>query len=87
MIYKEFQDIELSALGFGAMRLPTTAGDPNGSIDEKQTAEMVAYAIEHGINYFDTAYGLSLIHIYLRFVSAQPFRSVPCPHSGYGTSG
>ena len=44
MIYKEFQDIELSALGFGAMRLPTTAGDPNGSIDEKQTAEMVAYA-------------------------------------------
>ena len=57
MIYKEFQEIELSALGFGAMRLPTTAGEPNGPIDEKQTAEMVAYAIEHGINYFDTAYG------------------------------
>ena len=49
MIYKEFQEIELSALGFGAMRLPTTAGEPDGPIDEKQTAEMVAYAIEHGI--------------------------------------
>lgn len=57
MIYKDFQEIKLSALGFGAMRLPTEGNDPNGPIDEKQTAEMVAYAIEHGVNYFDTAYG------------------------------
>ena len=26
MIYKDFQDLKLSALGFGAMRLPTVAG-------------------------------------------------------------
>ncbi len=57
MIYKDFQDMKLSALGFGAMRLPTVNRDPNGPIDEKQTAEMTAYAIEHGVNYFDTAYG------------------------------
>jgi len=35
------------------MRLPTN-GD--GSIDEVQVAEMTAYALAHGVNYFDTAY-------------------------------
>lgn len=54
MVYRDFQDLKLSALGFGAMRLPLT-GD--GQIDEEQTARMTAYAIEHGVNYFDTAYG------------------------------
>ncbi len=57
MIYKDFQDRKLSALGFGAMRLPTEGRDPNGAIDEGQVREMTAYAIEHGVNYFDTAYG------------------------------
>lgn len=56
MIYKEFQGKQLSALGFGAMRLPTMDGD-NGKIDEAATAEMVAYAMEHGVNYYDTAWG------------------------------
>lgn len=56
MIYKEFQDLKLSALGMGAMRLPTIEGDDN-RIDEAATAEMVAYAMEHGINYYDTAWG------------------------------
>ena len=53
MIYREFQDKKLSLLGFGAMRLPQ---NPDGSIDEHQVAEMTRYAIEHGVNYFDTAY-------------------------------
>lgn len=57
MEFKEFQDLKLSALGFGAMRLPTVGGDPNGAVDEKLTAEMVAYARAQGVNYFDTAYG------------------------------
>ncbi len=57
MIYKAFQDLKLSALGFGAMRLPQQGEDPNAPIDETRTAEMVAYALEHGVNYFDTAYG------------------------------
>lgn len=57
MIYKKFQDKELSTLGMGAMRLPTVDGSPMGDIDEAQVEEMVAYAMEHGINYYDTAYG------------------------------
>lgn len=56
MIYKKFQDIELSALGMGAMRLPVIDGDDD-RIDEAKTAEMVEYAFKNGINYFDTAWG------------------------------
>ena len=53
MIDSDFQDKRLGLLGFGTMRLPTHA---DGSIDEAQVAEMTAYALEHGVNYFDTAY-------------------------------
>jgi predicted aldo/keto reductase-like oxidoreductase len=56
MIYKEFQDIKLSALGMGAMRLPVINGN-DSKIDEEATSEMVAYAMEEGINYYDTAWG------------------------------
>ena len=52
MIYQETCGDKLSALGFGAMRLPTLA---DGSIDEALVEQMVAYALEHGVNYFDTA--------------------------------
>jgi predicted aldo/keto reductase-like oxidoreductase len=54
MIYKDFQDLKLSTLGFGGMRLPI-AGQ-RGPIDEKKTAEMVEYAYKNGVNYFDTAF-------------------------------
>lgn len=57
MIYKDFKDKKLSALGLGAMRLPVMNGDSDGRIDEEQTLKMVDYALNHGINYFDTAYG------------------------------
>lgn len=57
MLYKKFEDISLSALGMGAMRLPTVDGSPSSEIDEKQVEEMVAYAMEQGVNYYDTAYG------------------------------
>lgn len=53
MIYTDFQNMKLSALGFGAMRLPV---NPDNSIDEPQVFEMTDYALSHGINYFDTAY-------------------------------
>lgn len=56
MIYKKFGDLELSALGMGAMRLPVLNGD-DAQIDEAATKEMVAYAMEHGVNYYDTAWG------------------------------
>lgn len=53
MIYHEFQNIKLSALGFGTMRLPL---NPDKSIDEPQVFAMTDYALAHGVNYFDTAY-------------------------------
>jgi len=56
MIYNEFQGLKLSALGLGAMRLPTVNGQ-DSVIDEKQSSEMVDYALRNGINYFDTAWG------------------------------
>ncbi len=55
MIYKKFQDLELSALGMGAMRLPV--GKSYEDIDEAATEKMVAYAMENGVNYYDTAWG------------------------------
>ena len=54
MLYHSFKDKSLSALGLGCMRLPTL---PSGEIDEVATAEMVDYALSHGINYYDTARG------------------------------
>ncbi len=56
MVYKDFGDLKLSALGMGAMRLPLLS-DNDSDIDEKATEEMVAYAMEWGINYYDTAWG------------------------------
>ena len=53
MIYRDFQDLHLSLLGFGTMRLPTTV---DGAIDEDTTQAMVDYALAHGVNYFDTAW-------------------------------
>ena len=55
MYYNEFKDLKLSALGFGTMRLPLVPGGCGGDIDEEKFGEMVKYAIEHGVNYFDTA--------------------------------
>ncbi len=56
MIYKNFNGIKLSALGMGCMRLPTCDGNYD-AIDKNAVREMVAYAIDHGVNYFDTAWG------------------------------
>lgn len=56
MVYRDFQDLKLSALGMGAMRLPVLDGD-DAKIDQQATQEMVDYAMEHGVNYYDTAWG------------------------------
>ena len=56
MIYNEFKGLSLSALGMGAMRLPVIEGD-DSEVDEAAVQEMVDYAMTHGINYFDTAWG------------------------------
>ena len=56
MIYKQFQDIRLSALGLGGMRLPVIDGK-DAQIDEPAAQAMVDCAMEHGVNYYDTAWG------------------------------
>ena len=56
MIYRDFQGLKLSALGFGAMRLPVLSGD-DSRIDEETTLRMVDTAMQGGINYYDTAWG------------------------------
>lgn len=56
MIYRDFNGIKLSALGFGAMRLPVIDKD-DSRIDEKSALDMVDIAMKNGINYYDTAWG------------------------------
>ena len=49
---KKYKNLDISVIGFGAMRLPQKDGEP----DIEKTQEMVDYAMEHGINYYDTAW-------------------------------
>ena len=55
MLYRKMKKAapELSILGFGCMRLPLK---DNGEINEDQATGMLRYAIDHGVNYIDTAY-------------------------------
>jgi len=56
MQYRKFgkDGKNVSALGFGAMRLPTKGKE--SAVDEPATVEMIRYAIDHGVNYVDTGY-------------------------------
>jgi len=65
MLYRKLgkTGCDVSVLGFGCMRFPIVGGvsavdlfDPSKPIDETAAREMIQYAIEHGVNYFDTAY-------------------------------
>ena len=56
MIYKEFQDLKLSALGMGAMRLPVIDGKED-QIDEAAAGRIIDEAFAGGVNYYDTAWG------------------------------
>ena len=55
MLYRRMNKlpVDLSILGFGCMRLPVRK---EGNIDEEQATAMLRYAIDHGVNYVDTAY-------------------------------
>lgn len=58
MIYRKFGStgIEISALGFGCMRLPEIdLGDEKWDMDYDKCDEMLRRGYELGINYFDTA--------------------------------
>ncbi len=54
MLYRKMPENgdELSILGFGCMRLPLK----EGKIDEERARQQVRYAIDHGVNYIDTAW-------------------------------
>lgn len=47
----------VSVLGYGCMRWPTLTDVANGEniIDQETVNRLVDYALEHGVNYFDTA--------------------------------
>lgn len=59
MQYRKFGKLgtEVSALGFGCMRLPTLDGIPQSeAVDESETIRMIRHAVDQGVNYIDTAY-------------------------------
>ena len=53
MQYSQMCNEKVSRLAFGAMRLPLK---DDGSIDQEQVNAMTDHAMEHGVNYYDTAY-------------------------------
>ena len=55
MIINNCKGTHVSMLGLGMMRLPCIENN-DGRIDEVEVCRMVDYAIEHGVNYFDTAW-------------------------------
>lgn len=52
VVWRKYKDIEVPLIALGCMRLPMK----NNEVDQKELDSMVEYCINHGANYFDTAY-------------------------------
>ena len=72
MQYYDFKDLKLSALGFGAMRLPVIDGD-DAAVDETATFEMVDYA-------YEAKYASSVKRLLQRAKLRLKRRTVPAGH-------
>ncbi|GHV66250.1 aldo/keto reductase [Spirochaetia bacterium] len=48
---------QVSAFGMGCMRLPRIVQGDEAQVDREKAYEMIRYAADHGVTYFDTAYG------------------------------
>ena len=67
MQYRPFKNLELSQLGFGAMRFPIQY-DNEKLIDEKEAGQCLQAALDAGVHYFDPAWpshkqALSRLHL------------------------
>ena len=58
MVYRKYgkTGVDVSALGFGCMRLPKAE---DGGADEEKMVSLLRRAYDEGINYYDTAWGYS----------------------------
>lgn len=66
MLYRKLGNtgLSVSVLGFGAMRLPVEGEsgnvadsyDPHKPVNEREAIGMIEYAVDHGVNYYDSAY-------------------------------
>ena len=58
MQYREYgkTGLKVSALGLGCMRLPRIVTPEKTVVDTEKAFELIRYAVQHGVNYFDTAF-------------------------------
>ncbi|MDR3174301.1 MAG: aldo/keto reductase, partial [Treponema sp.] len=59
MQYRQFGKLgyQVSAFGMGCMRLPRILKEDHAEVDREKAWEMIRYAVDQGVTYFDTAYG------------------------------
>jgi predicted aldo/keto reductase-like oxidoreductase len=55
MQYRDLCGEQVSALGYGCMRLPVE-GDDRSNIDEEKATRLLHHAFDQGVNYYDTAW-------------------------------